>query len=915
MIENFAQLSSFVELLRTSKLDRKAYASPDYTKLRFKLGTSLAETKVPFALEPAFRETLQAAADSLFLAIPMRHRDSIGPADLDAVLLDPASLNISLRPASWYLGDVPSDSVFYRIIHRSLKLNRRLDAGMLLWWFGKEAPGRKLVTEINRFINKCDTEGAEQGAGEETLRIGLYMLLRFWSRYRSGVSERAQNPLMKEAYNAMAVVHAEIISALLEDRFRPTGVTVRPIGDPAGAAYQALTLPLTPLAFATSETDFAADAVGPFGLSARSVQTLERFFPKMLDRATPLPEVVKQLVQKITADKAAPAILLADIRLQRLYDAGLDILTKLKPGEAKGPETLVQEEIFRLWKDPEAFYRVIDDKKQSKEWAESWKRLTLEPVKPQMEAFQKMALDLGKLSEGFFSDKAMLEKAYVDQVHRFVRLRHLEALNAAVIDSTRLFQEFTGAKEAFAAEYDSGRIYRVASDEMPLLRVGSGATESQLFIDLKDFTKRTFASKEAAMADFMKYEFYEPILKAGKKYTMNMAHLDNNSISINNLLGDAISAAGNVNTLLHFAYDIINICENYRGNLAKKMPAALVASKLKEIEDKYGKEKAALEAERAKYMAGVQKLQADLTPLAPQDPKRVQVATQLRGYQEAAATADRKLRQTIAEQLDARSLIEGSGLEAGAYIAFGSVAEILTFKDDVFGSLKVAIGEKINESARGTARDASVKDQLNHLIDKARAATRNRDMEYPFKVYVDNSIHPVIDADLELALRNALAMKDAETVKKAVNAFSQRLLNDLVANVKRDEPDFRAITISNGIYNQGIAISGDAIAAYETYASRRRQVFKRNLIVAELHEEIKRNFVFPKATYPMVLVAPEQPGEPAEIFVDLGTVVFKGFEKKDPQAVYECLLQQSKFYKALVKHHLAAWLGGNAVPG
>ena len=46
--------------------------------------------------------------------------------------------------------------------------------------------------------------------------------------------------------------------------------------------------------------------------------------------------------------------------------------------------------------------------------------------------------------------------------------------------------------------------------------------EGHLFVDLKGFTKRTKRSGSHVMADFLKNEFYVPILAAAKRYHLKI---------------------------------------------------------------------------------------------------------------------------------------------------------------------------------------------------------------------------------------------------------------------------------------------------------------------------------------------------------------------------------------------------------
>lgn len=913
MIESFEQLLKFNELLRQRQLTRTSFVAPDFATFRFKLGTSLAETKVPFTIERAFRETLQNALDTLFLAIPMRHRDAIGPADLDAVLLHPAALNINLRPEMWYTGDVPPDSIYARILSRCMRQSRLLDAGLLLGWMNKDAPGRKLINELKRYVQKLDQESRERGQGEDTFRLGTLALFAFWSNYRNSISDRSASPFIQETYNATAIVHYELWRTVVEEHFRPSGLPERGIEDATAAQYHATMLPLSPMAIASRHTHFGADPINPFGLSSASLDALERFFPRMLERATPPAEVAKQIATRLAADKTAPRIVFRDLRQQTIYHTMLPLLGKIKAPDPASSEGKLVAELHRIRKDLDGFVKTLDDKKAFKEWSDLWKSLTIDALKPQMDEFLAAVQHCGKLSEGFLADKATLERAYTERAQRFVLYRHAEALHAAWLTQLAVFQEQSGERERIEAEYAAGRLYRIAADDTPLLQTATGLQEAHLFIDLKDFTKRTFSSKEVAMADFMKWEFYEPIIKAAKEFTVDMAHIDRGSISINNLLGDAVAASGNIGAILKFAHAILELTFTYRDKLKAKIPPDVLAAKLKAAEAEFAAGKRALEQERARYLEPAQKLNAELKALPPTDPRRTQLAAQLRGYQEAIGAIDRQLRQLAIDLADAKGAIEGSGLEAGGYIAFGAAPETIVLKDDVFGTLKVAIGEKINESARGTARDSAVRDRLEHLLAKARAASRNPEMDYPFKVFVDNTLQFTLDADHEEQLRQAIQTRDPEAAKRVVAAYSQRIVNDLVPNLKKNNPEFRAVRQGNGIYNLGLAVSGEALDAYLNSLGGSRLILRRELVPQQdLHEEIKRRFVFPREHYAMVIVAPAEPGSMVEIFVELGSMVFKGFEKRPPQPVWEMLNPRLPFYKALQKHHLGPWLQASA---
>src|SRR5438132_6200992 len=89
-----------------------------------------------------------------------------------------------------------------------------------------------------------------------------------------------------------------------------------------------------------------------------------------------------------------------------------------------------------------------------------------------------------------------------------------------------------------------------------------------LFCDVKDFTRRTAFLKEAVVADFLSREFYSPILTAAARHYRGASHLgDRGGITLNNLLGDAITFSGDVVALVELAQDIRTAVQSYSRRL------------------------------------------------------------------------------------------------------------------------------------------------------------------------------------------------------------------------------------------------------------------------------------------------------------------------------------------------------------
>src|SRR5205085_3341485 len=86
------------------------------------------------------------------------------------------------------------------------------------------------------------------------------------------------------------------------------------------------------------------------------------------------------------------------------------------------------------------------------------------------------------------------------------------------------------------------------------------------------------------------------------------------------------------------------------------------------------------------------------------------------------------------------SLATGEKLEAGIFISYGAAPEVATFEDHIFGQIKVSIAEKINESARGTARNGGVRARVDAILESERKRLGRPALACPRHVLVSQQL-------------------------------------------------------------------------------------------------------------------------------------------------------------------------------
>ncbi len=442
-------------------------------------------------------------------------------------------------------------------------------------------------------------------------------------------------------------------------------------------------------------------------------------------------------------------------------------------------------------------------------------------------------------------------------------------------------------------EYTRGRLYRFSLDDRPILSTLARGEEGQLFVDMKDFTKKTLKVKEIAMAEFMKEYFYSPILDAAIRYGTGSGLLaDEWGIRLNSLPGDAAIFSGGVANLVALAHDIEKIIRQYREKLLKRLPPVKEELLSEDVHRDFAARRETLKKTRTALERA----------LAGGDNEARTKLVRLGGEEQ-------KLEKSFGEKLEAAIETE---IEAGLFISYGVKAEIMLIegKEDFTEQIKVAIAEKINEAARGAYRNPMVRAKLEMLLENERHKRKNTELQYPFDIYIDRTYVLRMTPELDKAIENLVAGK-AEVDEKAIaQVVATRYYNDL-KNLKKGAPlsTLRLLASSTDIYNKGQAITNQALEAYIKETKGERFFFKKDVRVSELHGSIRDIFFFPAGELELWFGIEVKEGvELIEGFVRSGEMVFKGFESEPPTVVYEILNNEGPFFKALREHHFRVWL-------
>jgi hypothetical protein len=852
----------------------------DGSTLRFHLGTSMADLRVPVLVDPSIQEAFRSAVRDLFFLLCVRHRPALRESEYDRLILLDGFDPRAARAASFIAPLTVTRDGVRKAFLEAPELHPALDSGLVASWITAGRPGRVLVGALNAVLRRAQEEAAAHDPPEPTPYLAL-LALRALSH---GALEMLKD--LPVSGPVGRILHGAVAAGLLVAvrlASREAGLAA----GPGGMQSEASALPLPWLGGARFLWGTGLSCYGPGFLEPPA--RMDAHTPKILQGGT-AEAVAREALADLGASKEALRKAARQMALAKLRGELLQLLRMVEVGRAPtlSPEGLTLSQLFGA---PGALERVLAAPAGRKDLASrakaTAKASTNEPARTLLESITIAAKEWKDEDPGDYIAADVVAKGWSTAVSALA----VDCAMDRALDQAELqIIHRTGAESEGGTEtqHEAGKLYLLSIEEKPILMGRSRSLQmGHLFCDMKDFTKRTAFLKETVVADFLSREFYGPILTAAARHAQGAAHLaDKGGIYLNNLLGDAVSFSGDIVALLELAGDIRRALGSYARRLDSEASREAVAKTIASIEEKF-------RARQDQIAAAIKSAQDarrrnTLDPLSGEEP-----SYRLRALEAEQHKLDDEKQAEV-------SLATGEKLEAGIFISYGAAPEVATFEDHIFGQIKVSIAEKINESARGTARNGGVRARVDAILAAERVRLEKPWLACPLSVAVSQPLSMPVPADVELAVRRSVAMGDldgAETVLSgAVRDFVARLASQ---DVSEDRGD---------IYNGGAALSEEALKAYVEARGGEVVFLKRDVEVASLHPALRERFVFPMPSLKLVLALFPAAQGLHELFVFVGRALFKGFERQGGLGVYEIVAREHPFFTLLAQHHAAEWL-------
>jgi hypothetical protein len=226
------------------------------------------------------------------------------------------------------------------------------------------------------------------------------------------------------------------------------------------------------------------------------------------------------------------------------------------------------------------------------------------------------------------------------------------------------------------------------------------------------------------------------------------------------------------------------------------------------------------------------------------------------------------------------------------------------------GPASVSIGEKINEAARGTFRSPMVRAKLEVTLEAERARRNDKQIKYPFDIYIDRVISVKLPPELDSAFEKLLASRKEASAKAMSQVMANEFYNDLNKIISGETfSSLRVVSSTKDIYNKGEALNITALEAYMRENKGSKWFFNKQVEASALNEDLRRLFFFPSETLEFWCSHETVRGaDRIELFYKSGEIIFKGFEVSTPMVVFELINPEGEFFKSIVKYHFHQWL-------
>jgi hypothetical protein len=543
--------------------------------VRFCLGESDYEIRIPFIFGGGAEEVFDEATREMASLMKGRLEPSMVYDDRGSIMISVLDERVKLLQKGYRATGEFKNRLETEIAVSTVFSDPLIDAGLIASWFSPSLHGRRLISELLRIYKKAIEEEMRLGGSERTsllVHLAISSILSDKKEIIKGVKIRGVS--YEKLDRSISILYSNVIRAVVTEilsAFKGKRLSY----DFKEMEYLLLST-ATPFFVLNIKSAILGNDLNPYNLTPQIATSLEDVYTQAARKAHRIVDVTKSMVDQIMQDKKLTELIIEFHNIASFRDDILDYLISYD-NQKEGIHILFSEiaqddKLLRaLWEDSKIASQVETGLSDliNKYRRDEGRVNKIKKIITNFKTHRRWGL-IRLFSVG----KETLVFQISEIVKRYIVYRMDYGYDSYFAGSKRLLENRkrqVPLKELIR-EYDAGRLYRFAGDHKLFLIKTEKMKEGHLFVDLKGFTKRTKRSGSHVMAEFLKNEFYVPILAAAKRYHLRIGREPSLGIELNNLLGDAISFSGNVVALVELAKEIQIITAEYKRELLRNNP-------------------------------------------------------------------------------------------------------------------------------------------------------------------------------------------------------------------------------------------------------------------------------------------------------------------------------------------------------
>jgi hypothetical protein len=570
-----ALFEGILAYVRQKGIQGKDLLSLRRDSLRFCLGESDYDIRIPFIFGGGAEEIFEEATRELASLMKGRLEPSMVYDDRGSIIVSVSDERVKLLQKGYRVAGVFKNRLETEIAVSAVYSDPLIDAGIIASWFSPTLHGRRLISELLRIYKKAIEEEMRLGASERTSLLVHLAVSSILSDKKEIIKEvKIRGVSYEKLDRSISILYSSVIRAVVTEIL--SSFKGKRLSHDFKEMEYLLLSTASPFFVLNIKSAILGNDLNPYNLTPKIAASLEDVYNQAARKAHNIVDVTKGMVDQIMRDKTLTEQIIEFHSIGSFRDDILDYLISYD-NQKEGIHILFSEIaqddklLKALWEDSKLASRVetglaeqVDRYRRDEARVNKIKKITTN-----FKTHRRWGL-----IRLFSVSRDTLVFQISEIVKRYIVYRMDFGYDSYFTASKRLLENRKRQipLKELVREYDAGRLYRFGGDHKVFLIKTEEMKEGHLFVDLKGFTKRTKRSGSHVMADFLKNEFYVPILAAAKRYHLRIGREPSLGIELNNLLGDAITFSGNVVALVELAKEIQIITAEYKRELLRNNP-------------------------------------------------------------------------------------------------------------------------------------------------------------------------------------------------------------------------------------------------------------------------------------------------------------------------------------------------------